>query len=599
MGWAAVLAWVSLGMGPAPAPTSWPLAWSPAGDWVAVTLPARGSEGVACRGWLLRDDPPSKVRAARAVGPTNLWAARADDGSAVLLDRCPGPLTAPAWKPDGTALAFGRLVPGDSGRVRFEVVIQEGVGRRRVLASEELDGPAAEAESVAGLTLAWSPDGTMLALPSLRPGALDVRRVADGSRLARFERGKFPAWSPDGSTLAFYQVGEEKTLEVAERGVGRARRLIHQPQLLQPPVWSADNRTLWLVAGNGEPLRQVDLLSLDVDGPRAARQVFGLVPPSHPKPRPVLGAWAATDRRSRDWIVVHALDGEPSQARRLRLGPNLIRWTSGALDPSPAGAVAVAPDGRRFAVRLGTEGLPALFTPDATDDVPVPIAPDDATRRSWLVAALEATRSQLRETFPEPTPDARPTIMPVPGEEPLRLSDPNLVRLRRLVKIGRALGEAPETTADPGSRALRDEARLVFAALDDDYPAALADLGAVEARAQGADERERLLGLRAQLLLGRGQSARARDILGYLRRSRREPLGRFEVTAVGPRIVREADRGGSWVSRLADRAEALGRTGGPAPRLNIGVPRLHLGQPPDDDTPPAEFVVPNLRMLRD
>ncbi|HWE36760.1 MAG TPA: hypothetical protein VG406_09355 [Isosphaeraceae bacterium] len=597
MGWAAVVA--VLGLGAGPGAESWPLAWSPGGDWVAVTLPARPSDRAACRGWLLGDDPTPRGEPGPAVGPTNLWAARADDGSAVLLERAQGPLTAPAWKPDGTAVAFGRLVPGDRGRVRFEIVVQEGVDRRRVLASEELDGPGEDAGRVPALTLDWSPDGTLLATPRLRPRALDILLVADGKRLGRFEEATWPSWSPDGSALAFFRGGAPATIEKVDRDLGTPRRLVEVARLLHPPIWAADGRALLLVTAQGGPTRQVDLSRLTIDGHQFLQPVLALVPQRFPRPKTIRGTWVAADRQLKDWFVVQDVEGEPSQARRIRPGPNPTHWTSGPLDPAPGGAVAVAPDGRRLALRFGPDGLPALLAPDAGDDVPTPIAPDDATRRAWLAAVLGATRALLRETYPDPTGAGRATILPVPGEEPRNLPDWNLIRLRRLVKLGRKLSDPPESTGDAGLRALRDEARVLFAALDDDYPAALAALAAVETRAQGPDERCRLLGLRAQLLLGRGQPARARDILAFLRRSKAEPLGRWEAGANGPVLVADPQRGDAWVARLADRAEALGKSRDRAPRLNLSVPRTRPSPAPNvgpiDEAVPVPVAEPGFR----
>src|SRR5690348_1534515 len=100
-----------------------PVLWSPDGQWLAYTLCSRP-------GWLFEtggDGDPGRsasIPARRAPLRYRLWATRAESSESVLLEESRGPLTSPCWSPDGLALAFGRLVPEEEGRARFEIVVQ-------------------------------------------------------------------------------------------------------------------------------------------------------------------------------------------------------------------------------------------------------------------------------------------------------------------------------------------------------------------------------------------------------------------------------------------------------------------------------------------
>ena len=72
------------------------------------------------------------------------WPTRAEDGASVLLEDGPGPLTSPGWNPDGTALAFGRLLAGEDGSARYEIIEQTGPEQQRVLYHAVLSAPQAD-----------------------------------------------------------------------------------------------------------------------------------------------------------------------------------------------------------------------------------------------------------------------------------------------------------------------------------------------------------------------------------------------------------------------------------------------------------------------
>ena len=65
-----------------------------------------------------------------------ICAADADTGAAILLYESRGPLTSPAWRPDGRALAFGRVVDEAPAPARFELIVQDAPGENRVIVSQ-------------------------------------------------------------------------------------------------------------------------------------------------------------------------------------------------------------------------------------------------------------------------------------------------------------------------------------------------------------------------------------------------------------------------------------------------------------------------------
>src|SRR5262249_46868519 len=102
-------------------PARSPLAWSPDGAWLAYTMPEAGAHRPPDSDWFFETGAGPTPAGGRpsACLATRLWATRADRKTSILLAHSPGPLTAPAWRPDGTAPAFGRLLPeaGGGGRV--------------------------------------------------------------------------------------------------------------------------------------------------------------------------------------------------------------------------------------------------------------------------------------------------------------------------------------------------------------------------------------------------------------------------------------------------------------------------------------------------
>jgi hypothetical protein len=216
----------------------------------------------------------------------------------------------PRWSPDGSQLAFYRVLPGcDPAPVAVEVIDARRGPARRVGIENGQWPPS------------WSPDGRLLAFGGLRGIVLasieggrttqvtvQVTAAADGA----------PIWSPEGAWIAFRHgppaAGPELWI-VRPDGSG-ARRLaggLHDHAL---PVWSPDGREIAFAGSTGG---SVDVQVVDV--------VTGSVRPVAPSP-----AFDAEPTWSRDGSTIAFVserDGEPAVYVVARDGSNIRRWIDG------------------------------------------------------------------------------------------------------------------------------------------------------------------------------------------------------------------------------------------------------------------------------
>ncbi|MCW2778674.1 MAG: TolB-related protein [Frankiales bacterium] len=201
--------------------------------------------------------PPTGVRGhGPAVSPDGsrlAWASSEGDLSVGAVDGSgarqvtSGPAwdAAPAWSPDGTRLAFTRLVP--SGEQALWTVRADGTGAAPVGADG--DEPV------------WSPDGRFLAFDRVGGGAPAVLAVdADGGAPAVLTTGvRVEDWSPDGTALALTRGGSDvlryalgdRTSRTVLAGVDDVRYL--------SPRFSGSGRQLYLdrVSGTKADLASV------------------------------------------------------------------------------------------------------------------------------------------------------------------------------------------------------------------------------------------------------------------------------------------------------------------------------------------------------
>ena len=132
-------------------------------------------------------DPAAGTLACIQLGPdsvhTDVYLIRADGSGETRLTTTPGDDHAVQFSPDGTRLAF----VSDGPPAGLFLVNVDGSGQR--LLTEH-----------GGDTLAWSPDGRMIASD---PGDVWVIDAAGGTPKVLVENGKNPVWFPDGGQIGF------------------------------------------------------------------------------------------------------------------------------------------------------------------------------------------------------------------------------------------------------------------------------------------------------------------------------------------------------------------------------------------------------------
>lgn len=155
-----------------------------------------------------------------------------------------------AWAPGGRRLAFA--VPYSSPRGPFVVglfVVGSAGGKPRFLLR------------AAGMgELAWSPNGSTIALAASVPGAepydpyrlftirLSDRRIVQLTRVIFAKTGDGgPRWSPGGRLIAFTRTEPRRTSVHAVRPDGSGERLIADDAV--GPAWSSDGRRLAFAQG--------------------------------------------------------------------------------------------------------------------------------------------------------------------------------------------------------------------------------------------------------------------------------------------------------------------------------------------------------------
>jgi hypothetical protein len=171
-----------------------------------------------------------------------------------------------AWSPDGRQFAFVTFAQGDNG-----IAIAD-TDRREIVRTLDTEGVDAVFD------LAWSPDGSSLAISGTRGGIVDLYRLdLTTGAVERLTDDAFaelaPSWSPDGATLAFATDrgpgADLDELRFPEMGIGFYDVAARTTRVERPlgdakhvsPQYAPDGRSLYFVS---DPDGFSDIYRLDL-----------------------------------------------------------------------------------------------------------------------------------------------------------------------------------------------------------------------------------------------------------------------------------------------------------------------------------------------
>ncbi|WZO99652.1 hypothetical protein EP7_001263 [Isosphaeraceae bacterium EP7] len=583
-----------------------PIFWSPDGRWLAYTSAVRPAGSRLPAGWIFESDARRPASVEKPTG-YRLWATRTDGSTPVLIEESTAPISSPGWSPDGSAIAYVKVVPEAGGRGRYELVVREGLDRRRELFSQPLPLDNEHLAELPGLAVSWSPDGRYLAVPTLEPRGLAIVRAENGRVVKVLEDAYLPSWSPVGGRLAYVRGGEPQALYCLDASLGAPRHLADVGASMQPAAWSRDGLSVFAVArrpkarGARIPSEQADLIRVRVDEtPPVPLPIRILVPETLTRGKSLQGVSMALDRDGDNAFFATAIEGRDTTIVWCLPRANQVYRQFHPVDIAlPIGSLAVSPSGKGLAMRLGpieSQSPPLVF--DLETNKSTLIAADDDARLDWIATLASAARGIVANPSVPPTdegrPIARPTWLPVVGEFPLT-SEAGL-RLKKIGRLGRAMCDRPADAppAEPSTLRALAEARLFFDYLKGDYLAAEASLSAIEPGLETPRQRQRALGLRAQLFAARGEFDRARATLNYLKATEPAAPQRIEMVGDHPVVIIEAAVGQGWPAYLLSMVDAQERqvaanpAGGPSDPLDFGnpdAPMPGLGLDPVDDAP--------------
>jgi hypothetical protein len=553
--------------------------WSPDGLWLAYTSSRTGPgdddrllDALLCR---TSEEQAIDPWSANRTGGSRLWATRIDTEESVALDeQAEGWLTEPAWSSDGRALAYGRVVGTAREGRRFELVVRDAIERSRVLKSCEWTVPTGGDEGRAAWSVTWSPDGALLTLPVPAPDGMGLAVVhADNGEMTRRLPGALlPRWAPNGRALAFLLDYAGDASQIAGTGVWMREtdELILTPQppaavlgTVGAPAWRDDGRVLMFAATRAaNPSVRIEqllvgTLSIETRKPLSSSNA---VIPADAEPSALRAFQVVLDPQGDGLFTSHSLRGRNSMLSWFRGGSGAVFRQFSPFDyRSPLVALSVSPRPglRRLAMRVaGPTGVspPVLFDPET--EVFRPLAPDAAAAACWQQVLARgildlATEPTQRGINLEAMLSNRPTRFPLPGELPV--DHPTLVRMRLLGAEIASLQQRREGSAGNPSAQGRPVWLLVAALATGDAASALDDLDRLESAATDRPTRWRLHGLRAQILLGQGQLARASAIVEHLRAVLNRSGQNIEEMAGRIELAEPSVPGGlTWVERLHD-----------------------------------------------
>jgi len=389
---------------------------------------------------------------------------------------------------------------------------------------------------------------------------------------------------------------ERQSLHCLDTNYGETNREDDIGQVVQPPVWARDKRSVMVVVRRKgrQTIDRIGLVSALIRMPAERGPLQQVLLPAEigDRDRPDLGASFSFDPDGD--MLVFSTDAENQQSivATFLPGGSVTKAKDNPVDFTVRlSALSVSPAGRMLAFRAGG---PHFFAPpglwDLTTSKFTPVVPDDSVRVQWIATLVAAARRLLRESVPPPLDDdgrtiERPTLLPIPGE--LAESHPTFLRLKRLGRIGTALCERPATagTPEPEVAELIEEARLFFAYLRSDYSTALDALETLESRTTSADHRLRLLSLRAQIYVGKRQEDRAEWTIEFLQSLEKTPNRRLEDTPAGHTLTREVSPGDHWPRFLSARSREYFKVNQEALDRPLGRPGLESILPPHVEPP--------------
>lgn len=204
----------------------------------------------------------------RRDGNSEIYSRRADGSAQVNLTNDPADDADFVWSPDGSKLAFSRLI--DDGGNNRDLFVMNADGSNLVRLTNSTDDQDSGA--------VWSPDGTKLLFTSQsnvgNTRALWVTNADGGNQIrigvAAYDYDNDPSWSPDGTKIAYardYYDGmnpSERNIYTANAdGSNRTRIANAAGESDFTPTWSADGTKIYFVREVGGA---VDIHDMDVDG---------------------------------------------------------------------------------------------------------------------------------------------------------------------------------------------------------------------------------------------------------------------------------------------------------------------------------------------